>query len=106
MKESQQLTIGVERARRISAGRRRVHVVRLALRHTFSSDLLAVGIPLIEVSAWMGDGLRASGHEITNTTTRVDAHATGEAHQAALDELAPLIAAPTVDANSARHESV
>jgi integrase len=38
------------------------------LRHTFSSRLLAAGIPLIEVSAWMGHGLRAGGHEITNTT--------------------------------------
>jgi hypothetical protein len=34
----------------------------------------------------------AGGHEITNTTTRVDAHATGESRQAALDELAMLIA--------------
>jgi hypothetical protein len=39
----------------------------------------------------MGHGLRAGGHEITNTTTRVDAHATGEWRQAALDELAMLI---------------
>jgi hypothetical protein len=36
--------------------------------------------------------LRAGGHEITNTTTRVYAHATGESRQAALDELAMLIA--------------
>jgi hypothetical protein len=36
--------------------------------------------------------LRAGGHEITNTTTRVYAHATGEWRQAALDELATLIA--------------
>jgi integrase len=62
------------------------------LRHTFASRLLAAGIPLIEVSAWMGHGLRAGGHEITNTTTRVYAHATGEARQAALAELATLIA--------------
>jgi integrase len=62
------------------------------LRHTFASRLLAAGIPLIEVSAWMGHGLRAGGHEITNTTTRVYAHATGESRQAALDELATLIA--------------
>jgi hypothetical protein len=37
-------------------------------------------------------GLRAGGHEITNTTTRVYAHATGESRRAALDELAMLIA--------------
>jgi integrase len=41
------------------------------LRHTFSSRLLAAGIPLVEVSAWMGHSLRAGGHEIVNTTTRV-----------------------------------
>lgn len=62
------------------------------LRHTFSSGLLAAGIPLIEVSAWMGHGLRAGGHEITNTTTRVYAHTTGACRQAALDELASMIA--------------
>jgi hypothetical protein len=60
------------------------------LRHTFSSRRLAAGIPLIEVSAWMGHGLRAGGHEITNPTTRVYVHATGERRQAALDELATL----------------
>jgi integrase len=32
------------------------------LRHTFASRLLAAGIPLVEVSAWMGH-LRAGGHE-------------------------------------------
>ena len=48
------------------------------LRHTFASRLLAAGIPLVEVAAWMGHGLRAGGHEIANTTTRVYAHATGE----------------------------
>jgi hypothetical protein len=53
------------------------------LRHTSASRLLAAGIPLIEVSAWMGHGLRAGGHEITNTTTRVYAHATGGWRQAA-----------------------
>ena len=48
------------------------------LRHTFASRLLAAGIPLVEVAAWMGHGLRAGGHEVANTTTRVYAHATGE----------------------------
>jgi integrase len=62
------------------------------LRHTFASRLLAAGIPLIEVSAWMGHGLRAGGQEITNSTTRVYAHATSESRQAALDQLATLFA--------------
>lgn len=43
------------------------------LRHTFASRLLAAGIPLIEISAWMGHGLRAGGHEITTTTARLRA---------------------------------
>lgn len=61
------------------------------LRHTFASRLLAAGIPLVEIAAWMGHGLRAGGQEITNTTTRVYAHATGEWRQQALSELAKLI---------------
>jgi integrase len=61
------------------------------LRHTFASRLLSAGIPLVEVSAWMGHGLRAGGHEITNTPTRVDAHATGEWRLAALKELSALV---------------
>src|SRR4051794_17105658 len=48
------------------------------LRHTFASRLLAAGISVVEVSAWMGHTIRAGGHEITNTTTRVYAYATGE----------------------------
>ena len=48
------------------------------LRHTFASRLLAAGIPAIEVSALDGPRIRAGGHDITNTTTRVYAHATGE----------------------------
>ena len=55
-------------------------------RHTFSSRLLAAGIPLIEVSAWMGHSLRAGGEQV-NTTARTYAHATGEFTQAALHEL-------------------
>jgi integrase len=70
------------------------------LRHTFASRLLAAGIPLVEVAAWMGHGLRAGGHEITNTTTRVYAHATGEWRQKALDELAKLIAGLDAEADS------
>jgi integrase len=61
------------------------------LRHTFASRLLAAGIPTIEVSAWMGHAIRAGGQDITNTTTRVYAHATGEWRQAALAELSALM---------------
>ena len=64
------------------------------LRHTFSSRLLAAGIPLVEVSAWMGHSLRAGGHEIMNTTTRVYAHATGESRDAALKVLTALVLDP------------
>jgi integrase len=61
------------------------------LRHTFASRLIAGGIPLIEVAAWMGHSLRAGGHELTtNTTTRVYTHATGEWRERALDLLSDL----------------
>jgi integrase len=55
-------------------------------RHTFSSRLLAAGIPLLEVSAWMGHALRAGG-EALNTTARTYAHATGDSRTDALREL-------------------
>lgn len=55
-------------------------------RHTFSSRLLAAGIPLVEVAAWMGHSLRAGGEQL-NTTTRKYAHATGELTSLALEEL-------------------
>ncbi|MBE2320410.1 site-specific integrase [Solirubrobacter sp. CPCC 204708] len=61
------------------------------LRHTFASRLLAAGIPAIEVSAWMGHSIRAGGQDITNTTTRVYAHATGEYRAQALAELSALV---------------
>lgn len=64
------------------------------LRHTFASRLLAAGIPVVEVSAWMGHTIRAGGHEVDNTTTRVYAHATGEWREAALAELAQLMRPP------------
>jgi integrase len=67
------------------------------LRHTFASRLLAAGIPLVEVSAWMGHSLRVGGHEIVNTTTRVYAHATGEWREKALRELSSLLAEPPAD---------
>ncbi len=55
-------------------------------RHTFSSRLLAAGIPLVEVAAWMGHSLRAGGEQV-NTTARTYAHATGEMTSQALGEL-------------------
>jgi integrase len=55
-------------------------------RHTFSSRLLAAGVPLVEVAAWMGHSLRAGGEPL-NTTTRKYAHATGECRALALQEL-------------------
>lgn len=55
-------------------------------RHTFSSRLLAAGLPLVEVAAWMGHSLRAGGEQM-NTTTRKYAHATGELTSLALQEL-------------------
>jgi integrase len=67
------------------------------LRRTFASRLLAAGIPLVEVSAWMGHSLGVGGHEIVNTTTRVYAHATGEWREKALHELSSLLAQPPAD---------
>jgi integrase len=67
------------------------HFTLYDARHTFSSRLLAAGIPLLEVSAWMGHSLRAGGEQV-NTTTRKYAHATGEFTKAALQELEDFIA--------------
>jgi len=61
-------------------------------RHTFASRLIAAGIPLVEVSAWMGHSLRAGGEQL-NTTTRTYAHATGEMASLALQELESFVAA-------------
>jgi integrase len=68
-----------------------VHFTLYDLRHTFASRLLAAGIPVVEVSAWMGHAIRAGGHEVTSTTTRVYAHATGEWRAVALEELSSLM---------------
>jgi hypothetical protein len=48
----------------------------------------------------MGHGIRAGGHEITNTTTRVYAHATGEWRAVALAELASLMNESQADSES------
>jgi integrase len=69
-------------------------------RHTFSSRLLAAGIPLVEVSAWMGHSLRAGGEQL-NTTTRKYAHATGEHVSAALQELETFFATAEAGAGEA-----
>ena len=67
------------------------------LRHTFASRLLSAGIPLVEVSAWMGHRVRAGGLEvgggfsIESTTSRTYAHGTGEWRGAALGELNAII---------------
>lgn len=55
-------------------------------RHTFSSRLFAAGIPLVEVSAWIGHSLRAGGEQLS-TTARTYARATGESRALALREL-------------------
>ena len=56
------------------------------LRHTFSSRLQAAGIPLPEISAWMGHSLRVGGAPV-NTTSLIYTHATGEHRRRALDVL-------------------
>jgi integrase len=75
------------------------------LRHTFSSRLLAAGIPLVEVAAWMGHSLRAGGAEVDNTTSRVYAHATGEWRETALRELTALVTGGSVAPKSSRSAS-
>jgi hypothetical protein len=55
-------------------------------RHTFSSRLLAAGIPLVEIAVWMCHSLRAGGEQL-NATTRTYAHATGEFSRAAIRDL-------------------
>jgi DNA-binding transcriptional ArsR family regulator len=61
------------------------------LRHTFSSRLLAGGIRRSKSPHGWGHSLRVGGRDLTNTTTRVYVHATGEHREAALTELTTLI---------------
>jgi integrase len=74
----------------------RVKFTLYDLRHTFASRLLAAGIPVVEVAAWMGHSVTAGGEvidapAISNTTTRIYAHATGEWRGVALRVLAELM---------------
>lgn len=78
-----------------------VHFTLYDLRHTFASRLLAAGIPVVEVSGWMGHAIRAGGQEVVNTTTRVYAHPTGESRIQALRVLAHLMKPPRVQARGA-----
>lgn len=75
------------------------------LRHTFSSRLLAAGIPLVEVAGWMGHSLRAGGAEVDNTTSRVYAHATGEWREVALRELTSLVTGQTAQRQAGATEN-
>ncbi len=61
------------------------------LRHTFTSHLLANGVPTVEVSAYVGHSTRELG-DIDNTTTRVYRHPTGEYREAALEAISQYIA--------------
>jgi integrase len=60
------------------------------LRHTFASRLQAAGIPAPEVSAWMGDSLRAGGTLISPSTQHYT-HPTGDHTDKALQALAELM---------------
>lgn len=71
------------------------------MRHTFSSRLMAAGIPLAEISAWMGHSLRAGGAPV-NTTTVWYARATGEFRERALRELYALFSGKS-DAEVTQH---
>jgi integrase len=56
------------------------------LRHTFVSQLLGAGIPLVEVASYVGHSTRLLG-EIDNTTTRIYQHPTGKYRDQALAAL-------------------
>jgi integrase len=61
------------------------------LRHTFTSHLLANGIPTIEVAAYVGHSTRQLG-DLDNTTTRIYQHPTGEYREAALEAIGGYLA--------------
>jgi integrase len=56
------------------------------LRHTFTSHLLANGIPTVEVAAYVGHSTQQLG-DLDNTTTRVYQHPTGDYREAALEAI-------------------
>jgi len=61
------------------------------LRHTFTSHLLANGIPTVEVAAYAGHSTRQLG-DLDNTTTRIYQHPTGEYREAALEAIGGYLA--------------
>lgn len=61
------------------------------LRHTFTSHLLANGIPAVEVAAYVGHSTRQLG-DLDNTTTRIYQHPTGEYREAALEAIGGYLA--------------
>ena len=71
------------------------------LRHTFTSHLLASGIPTVEVAAYVGHSTRPLG-DLDNTTTRIYQHPTGESREAALDAIWQYIAQLEIGARRAR----
>jgi integrase len=61
------------------------------LRHTFTSHLLANGVPTVEVAAYVGHSTRQLG-DLDNTTTRIYQHPTGECREAALEAIGGYLA--------------
>ena len=61
------------------------------LRHTFTSHLLAHGIPTVEVAAYVGHSTRQLG-DLDNTTTRIYQHPTGAYREAALEAIGGYLA--------------
>jgi len=59
---------------------RRHHLPRLCLRHTFASTALAEGVPISEVSRWLG-------HKSITTTVDLYGHLVPEASKRARDAL-------------------
>ena len=70
-----------------------VDVTPQDLRHTWISWLMAVGVPLPEISAWAGHQLVPREFR-PNTTVQVYAHDTGYWRKFALEQLTAFMAAP------------
>ena len=71
------------------------------LRHTFTSHLLASGVPTVEVAAYVGHSTRQLDG-LDNTTTRVYQHPTGEYREAALEAIGQYIAQLRISPRRAR----